>query len=588
MTASIYENLEALYKQSYSNIAPFIFLHPDDERDYTAVELYNLRRRDFITRWLICCTSIGGKCVALRTHFTDNHKFESHLKYVRNYYKATVTNNPTAAKIAATELLSMFFNLEPSQYYSFAVTMASGLSNYGSNTRFELGNKLLVPDEEGVARMKLCLLMNILFSKVSMYRFLIRDSGINTYRLVYCRVANSSNKQPYLYAIFSFLIQLCLTGYVIAEIASTGLKEWRYENIPLAILTLIYSTMIAYPEFRESRDAMKLYGKTGFIQTLDFFVNKYLTMILLVAGFMVIMIQESFIEAVLNSTALMFVPEIDDQIPRLLGLEEDAIIKNYLTHQSLQEYDQISRMEGKRLNSEIVKPQNECMGAQFQDYHLTNSPEEPSSPQSGITFTPYQIQPTSEIGGAAYHIDPSNFVTERCLIHKLAWRYTTSSRFKNTSRPRIGYLRIELLIGGETIEISRQQYDDDIGVSDVEYELTGVFIITTFQMSNDITRLRVCGSPTALEFVNSFQYYSLWGLTQNAMNKLQRQIIREKKMKKRRKLRNLSDMEGFNVNDAYDEEDPDYREKLKYIRLGAGMTVARSSIHANRSLRSFM
>ena len=43
-------------------------------------------------------------------------------------------------------------------------------------------------------------------------------------------------------------------------------------------------------------------------------------------GVFVILGQDSFIEAVLNTAALLFIPEIDDSLPSLLGFDEKGML----------------------------------------------------------------------------------------------------------------------------------------------------------------------------------------------------------------------------------------------------------------------
>jgi hypothetical protein len=58
---------------------------------------------------------------------------------------------------------------------------------------------------------------------------------------------------------------------------------------------------------------------------MDVVVNTILPSVLIVAGVFVILGQDSFIEAVLNTAALLFIPEIDDSLPSLLGFDEKGM-----------------------------------------------------------------------------------------------------------------------------------------------------------------------------------------------------------------------------------------------------------------------
>ena len=525
---SKYSKLNEVFYSTFSESAPFIFLHEDDGRDYNNEEFEHLHERGFETKLLLCRLTVAGKSVCLRTHFSDNHKYDSHLNYVRDFYKAAyVTRNLTAAKTTASELLYMFFNFDPSQYYSMAVTIASGLSNFGENIDFEKSDMFLKDGwDTDLERRKLCLLMDVLFSRIASYRFLLQDGGCNTYRVVHCGTKTSVNKRPLFYAVFSFLIQLCLTIYVVMENLNHR-NEFQLRNLPLAILTFIYSSMIAYPQMTDASSAFKVYGRVGPLQMMDCFVNEILTFILLFSGFAVILIQDSFIEAVLNTAALLFIPEIDDQLPSLLGLEESTIIENYLTYQMMKQFESISKLKDEEITRSYLRSVNTSIGIRFNDHFLCNIPEEGSRFSEGINFTPYQIRSRKE--GLGHQIDPVSFVTENCLIKKLVWSYTSSKRYEKSSHPRIGYLKIEKFNDQGEVEIIGKGVNEEIHVCDNKYVLEGVFIITSFQMSDFIFRLRVCGAPNAKDFLNALEYYSLWGLSANAARTLERESYLEKK-----------------------------------------------------------
>lgn len=284
-----------------------LFLQPQEVgRDYTDSEMQSLMQRDFHTRLFISASNFKGNTVAMRTHFSDNHRYKSHFNIIRDLFKAThATNNLTAAKTNLTELLSTCLHTHTSvsisKYYTFAMTMASALSDCADKTSFEIHSSMAKNQKDSdIARRKLCLLMDIVFSKIAVYRFLVDEEGSNTFRLAFCRSKYSSDKKPLMFAIFSFLMQFCLTSYVIAESITSGLTSWNMKMLPLALLTLIYSVMIVYPSIRDKDMADSFYGNSrsilsSFIRFMDYFVNQFLCVVLVFAGFVVIMIQESFI-----------------------------------------------------------------------------------------------------------------------------------------------------------------------------------------------------------------------------------------------------------------------------------------------------
>ena len=254
------------------------------------------------------------------------------LNFVRDYLKAAhggasgTGRNKTAAKSTLTRLLTICLDTDESCYSSFAITMASALSNTGANACFERGDrdksdhhlKALVNSDEELkeTRLELCQNMHIIFSKIQKYQFMINDEGSNAFRLFHCRTVTTTDKVPLLYASFSFLLQVCLTGYIVAQLylnLDSGVyseNKW-HRNLPLALLTLIYSTILAIPEFKGTPEGFKIFGKVGILQSMDFLVNAILPSILIVSGFAVILGQEEFIDSVLNTAALLFIPEID-------------------------------------------------------------------------------------------------------------------------------------------------------------------------------------------------------------------------------------------------------------------------------------
>lgn len=520
-----YKKLEKFLRRTYGNAAPLIFLHPDEDRDYTEDEYDNLKERDFVTRWLLCGTSVVGKSVILRTHFTDNHQFESDLRMIRDYFfKAISPQNHTTTKHAVTEILNDLLDMSSDQYHSLVVTVASGLSNYAENTTVELQHEILTHPEVDLARQKFCLLMNVLFTNLSTYKFLMKDGGRNTYRLIHCETFSSLDKRPLIYAFFGFSIQLGLTVYVVLEFVGTN-EYSGLKNLPLALLTFIYSIALAYPEHSKTRKAMEFYRKIGWLQVLDLFVNQFLAYVLLIAGCFAIFLQKTFMEAVVCTAALFFVRQIDDQIPKIRGMKEDLIVKNHLRYQTIKDFNKVIKMDDAAIQVHLQRKKYESIGVQFCDYYLTNSREQTASTKHHFTFNPHQIR--DEMDGTGPQINSSDIITRNCLIRKLEWSYTMGSACTHSSTPRIGLLRMHLLGSDQVVELFRKVFvDDGIRVSNTTHKLEGVFMITIFQMSNDISKLRVCGSANAEDFLNAVDYYSLWDLTAGARKLLKKEAAK--------------------------------------------------------------
>ena len=189
------------------------------------------------------------------------------------------------------------------------------------------------------------------------------NGGSNVYRLFHCRTKTSRDKFPVYIALFTFIFQITLTGYVVAQLYN-NFREQVYadtqnlRNIPLAALTFLYSAILAKPIMSEVPEGFKIFGSYGVLQTLDYIVNGVLPIVLLVSGFFVIWGQQSYIEAVLNTAALLFVPMIDDELPQVLGFRPESIVKNFLIHEAMEEFDRLhvgDITERKRLKMKFYK-----------------------------------------------------------------------------------------------------------------------------------------------------------------------------------------------------------------------------------------
>jgi hypothetical protein len=541
---------------STNNIDNSCFLVPREQ--YTLDELDNLKDRDFEVRLLMTNhVMLGDKNVLLRSHFSDNHEYSSgSFNFLADFLRASSdTYSYTAAKAALTNLLTIALDADEGDYRTFAVTVASGLSNHGKNTHFvmESYDKYTVAVQErcGVGgrrddddddqleanRKNFCQLMHIIFSKIPLYKFMVEQDGSNIYRLVHCSSKSTIDDElPMSYAIFSFLLQICLAGYVIAQLIF-NIRDGSYtlspenenlgkimRNLPLAIFTLMYSILLSIPEVKNVPKGFKVFSGGGLcmLQIMDFIVNAILPILLLVPGFFVILDQEEFVEAVLNAAALLYITGIDDQLPLLLGCNSQSIVKNYLMDKAMEEFDSIknrrNRGEEETAKGYFGGAKIEGMGVQFCDYYLTNMMEQGSSPADGLIFQPFQIR-RGHNSCCGDKIDPSRLVTEECLIRKITWQYDSDDILNKTTHPRISYLKLDLYDSIDPVTIESKR---GLNPKEMFHTLHGVFIITTFQMSidNSITRLRLCGSKDPSDFLKAFTYYPLWNLSKGATSLL--------------------------------------------------------------------
>lgn len=300
--------------------------------------------------------------------------------------------------------------------------------------------------------------------------------------------------------------------------------------------------MITNKEYLIAKDVCRFYGKVGLLQMMDAIVNLVLPVILLWSGFIVTTQEDTYINAVLNTAAFLFIPEIDDQLPALLGYDKEAIIENYLIAESKKDYNRFTALTEKDIHKTFEKSRRDlAFGVPFNDYYVTNCPEQGSSPQDGSLYQPHHILRNDKCG---HEIDPSNYVTKDCLLKRLEWSYTAFN--PRTIKPRIGYLKLTKM-DGETVEIKYK------GVGSMKmgerHTVDGVFVITNFVMSSTILQLRFCGSNSAHNFLKAFRYYTLWKIDSQAVSLLKKHDVNSSK-----KNQDQTRQKSLRVTSTYEEE----------------------------------
>jgi len=528
--------LETIIKRCCTGIPP-LYLHPDEydrARDYTNDELDILYERDYKTRLLICSTTMMGDSVFMSNHFTDIMKHKSHLNYIRDYVKTlVVTKNMTAATSVLTDLLTMFFEMENSQFQSCACTLAAALSNEASNTEFEV-TKDMMKDKSDIKifRRKFILLMRIIFEKLHIKRFLIDKKSSNIYRDVHCmtKLKEESDGMAIVFCVLCFLFQLCLIIYVIlgddGRVVLYDHGSFRDRDkltmLPLAILSTILSYMRAETELKEVWSILYFYRSNKILKSLDIITNSVLPVVRSVFGFRLIFASETIIDAVLNVTALEYISEIDDMLPAMLHLPEDAIISNYLIQESIEDYIILSGLKDEHINRIFDMGASSLNNIHFDDIYVTNTPETGNDILTGNVFMPYYVKKGTRSDDAI--VGTSEYVTDDCLLQRIEWRYTES--LQNTCRPCVAYLKIWKL-NGEVLEIKQKGVEPESLPYLPSQSLQGVYIITAFQMSESVVSLRLCGSQSVKDFKLAFEHYSLWPLNSSAQRLLSKAMKME-------------------------------------------------------------
>eukprot|EP00978_Attheya_sp_CCMP212_P031003 scaffold115889_cov41-Attheya_sp.AAC.1 len=296
--------------------------------------------------------------------------------------------------------------------------------------------------------------------------------------------------------------------------------------------------MLAFQAVKKAFKAKNIYDFISFLLIFDLLANVIVPILIVIFGFLIISSADTYIDAVLNSTALIFIVEIDDILPRLLGMDVSSIVQDYLVDKALREYDSVRKLSNKVIQERVEK----IPKIDFSDYFLTNSKESGACHEDNIVFQPFEVTKDDAEDGddeTQLAIDDEdgdeetqlainddavdgetqlaikNVVTIGCILQRIVWRYTTG--FPNTTKPRIGYLRL-VRWDGQVEEIKHRGFDrsgekcTDSNENGREYSISGVLLITYFRMADSVLHLRVCGSKTPKDFLDAFQYYSLWNL----------------------------------------------------------------------------
>lgn len=150
----------------------------------------------------------------------------------------------------------------------------------------------------------------------------------------------------------------------------------------------------------------------------------------------------------------------------------------------------------------------------FSDYFLTNSVQEGSD--SHDFCQPFNIKKATNNFG--HELDPSNYITDDCLLASVEWRYVDSKLIN----PTIGYLRLTKL-NGEIIEIDFSR--STVVERGQLHQLDGIFVITNFVITtSEIESLRLAGTESGQSFLTAMNHYSLWELTADATAMLKKNV----------------------------------------------------------------
>jgi hypothetical protein len=306
--------------------------------------------------------------------------------------------------------------------------------------------------DDDILRTSMVGFMSNVFHAIAKHRFLVEHS--NSYRLAHCLTDGSVDKTPLLIPFFSFCMQLALLMYVIFELWYYSDFNVQYGMFTLGVLTSIYSSIQARNGLFVSWMATDIYKKddhkgyarvecVGLLAQMDRFANVIIPMTIVFAGFFVVVKQEGFIEGVLNSAALLFITEIDEQLPVFFNLDAREIAQSYLLRKIADEVvskmsfnAQMSRANRVKLIRAGVMPHGPGYGIRFCDIRVTNTAHtshshcRPHEIRPSVDF--YQIVTDNNQFFVRHEKQPEKLyvkssISADCLLKQVKWHYVRDS-----------------------------------------------------------------------------------------------------------------------------------------------------------------
>jgi hypothetical protein len=513
-----------------------------------------------------------GRCCDSEALELDEFTAEAFKEYGDIFTEGLSLNNAaneqaiTAAITNVSDLLKMVLNNYESECSSFKCILASSLSNTKGIKFVSAGQKI----SSDIFAENYAILAVKIFSAMRKTKA-GNANGSNIYRLVHCivnRGGNTSVFQPYAYAIFTVFLQACMFSYVFSHsLLNLPKHEESLANYPLAILVFIYQVLLLLPEIR---DTMAV-GSSGFwgassyslLRFFDVVSNIVMPVVLLPIGVLLVLTADNLLEAVLSSTAVLFIPTLDNDIIDLMGASDNDIVKKHVAQETIhqiadhffrfqiafEESDGFADLEhnygstiGNRVTVarlqitegltvstarmkevEIAEPTLVDLAITGQDallkcvvfdaFSTTRSLQHlhAGSAASSRATTPLMKAVRggrdgfSEIPRDSYH---EVFFSEAAVVSTSSLFTRMEYKIDDKAPYAILYLKLWRLGGsGNTVEYRTKRYSDLYPTRRIE---PGCFIITNIAITDCIDTLRLCWAPTAPALLQALNYYTIF------------------------------------------------------------------------------
>jgi len=333
----------------------------------------------------------------------------------------------------------------------------------------------------------------------------------------------------------------------------------------------LYQVLLLLPEIKDtlivSASGFWDSGKYSVLRMFDVVSNIIMPIVLLPIGVMLVLTAENMLEAVLSSTAVLFIPTLDNDIINLMGESDGDTVKKYIAQETIHEIaDHFFQFQIALEESDGFGDLESCLyGSTTLDAgNMQDTQRRLTQSVTTLAMSGREIEEPVLLDLAITGEDVllrcvvfDAFSTTRSLLHlhKTSFPHSSSSSattpLKSTRTreifaeiPRQSYqevffseskiistsslfTKMEYIIedqppyalvylklwrlGGEsdshTVEYRTKRHREVLPVRRLE---PGCFIITNIIITDCIDTLRLCWSPTAAELLRAINYYTIF------------------------------------------------------------------------------
>eukprot|EP00601_Ochromonadales_sp_CCMP2298_P028502 CAMPEP_0173325276 /NCGR_PEP_ID=MMETSP1144-20121109/417_1 /TAXON_ID=483371 /ORGANISM="non described non described, Strain CCMP2298" /LENGTH=540 /DNA_ID=CAMNT_0014269451 /DNA_START=62 /DNA_END=1683 /DNA_ORIENTATION=- len=435
----------------------------------------------------------------------------------------------TAAITNVSDLLKMILDNYDSNSSSFKCILATSCSNsdginYVSKQRHVSGD---------IFHENYVLLSNRMFSAMRKTKA-GNLSGSNIYRLVHCIVNQggaADTYQPYLYACFTIFLQACMFLYVCCH----SLLNMPHHDEEVRDTMAVINSGFWGPNF-------------SILRVFDWVSNVLMPIILLPIGVLLVLTGENLLEAVLSSTAVLFIPTLDNDIIGLMGESDSDVVKKHVAQETIHEFaDHFFQFQNSYAHEEGADEYGDLEGGP----HMTpggnrplvmaieNPPEayrevlieEPTLCDLALTgedvllsctvFDAFcnvrKVQPSRTFGSHKHRPLGESFqevfFAESQLVSPNSLFTHLEYMIEETEPYAILYLKLVATGDDNTVEYRTKRYSDSYPIRRIE---SGCFIVTNISITDCVDTLRLCWSPSPQRLLQAFDFYTVFNYDEAA------------------------------------------------------------------------